>query len=78
MERTMAYLVEFSNGGKRLYDSQEKAFDAGIGYFSNMLRKGLITRDEYICWTIEFLFSMLNGDNFECDPFVRVTIMEVQ
>lgn len=88
MERTMAYLVEFSNGGKRLYGTKQKAYEAGLNYIENSYNKIIDEASEFPVkrmWreerdrAIEELFrNSVMGDNFECDPLVRVTIMEVQ
>ena len=74
----MAWLVEFNNGGKRLYDSKEKAVISCLSYLIDMFQKGTMTKEEYIDWSTDLMADALDEDNFECDPFVRATIMEVQ
>lgn len=85
---TMAYLVEFSNGGKRLYGIKQKAYEAGLNYIENTYNKMIdeapefpvkrMWREERDKATEELFKRSVEGDNFECDPLVRVTIMEVQ
>lgn len=88
MKATMAYLVEFSNGGKRLYGTKEKAYEAGLNYIENTYNKMISEAPEFSTkrmWreekdraSEELFRSSVEGDNFGCDPLVRVTIMEVQ
>lgn len=88
MEATMAYLVEFSNGGKRLYGTKQKAYEAGLNYIENTYNKIIddvpelpikkMWREEKDRATEELFNSSVVGDNFECDALVKVTIMEVQ
>lgn len=88
MEATMAYLVEFSNGGKRLYGTKERAYEAGLNYIENTYNKIIdevpelpmkkMWREEKDKAMGELFKSSVEGDNFECDALVKVTIMEVQ
>ena len=88
MEATMAYLVEFSNGGKRLYGTKERAYEAGLNYIENTYNKIIdevpelpmkkMWREEKDKAMEELFKSSVERDNFECDVLVKVTIMEVQ
>ena len=88
MEATMAYLVEFNNGGKRLYGTKQKAYEAGLNYIENTYNKIIddvpelpikkMWREEKDRATEELFNRSVVGDNFECDALVKVTIMEVQ